>query len=131
VQKIARAVFTNSPKRSRKLIASPQKETAMQKPHFTLSFGFLILLLLTDHSFAQSAQCGPRKAVLAALEQSYHEAAFAMGMAGGGALVEVFANLTTGSWSILATSPAQITCLVASGDHFETTFPKSGTAAKG
>lgn len=97
----------------------------MQKPHFTLSFGFLILLFLTDHSFAQSAQCGPRKAVLAALQQNYHETAFAMGMAGGGALVEVFANHTTGSWSILATSPAQITCLVASGDHFETTFPKS------
>ena len=42
-----------------------------------------------------------------------------IGMAPQGRVVEVFASLETGTWTITITMPNGITCLMASGQSFE------------
>ena len=38
---------------------------------------------------------------------------------GGGAMVETFASLETGTWTIVVTPPEGLSCLVSSGTDFE------------
>jgi hypothetical protein len=42
-----------------------------------------------------------------------------MGLGAQGAVMEVFASLTSGSWTITVTLPDGLTCLIASGQAFE------------
>ena len=42
-----------------------------------------------------------------------------MGIAGGTAMIELFASADTGTWTITVTTPDGTTCLVASGDQFQ------------
>jgi hypothetical protein len=88
---------------------------------FALSLGFVGLILATEHAFGQeAAQCGPRNDVLARLAERYGETRRGLGIAANRALVEVFASGQTGSWTITVTLADGTTCLVASGDNFET-----------
>lgn len=99
----------------------------MEKSLFTLSFGFALLILATQHSFAQPAgraqnaasQCAPRAAVLAALAQQFSEARRAIGIAGNGLVMEMFVNEGARTWTMTATRPDGITCLIASGSSYE------------
>jgi hypothetical protein len=55
-----------------------------------------------------------------------------MGLGANNVVIEVFASDTSGSWTITVTSSDGITCLVASGQAFETmavTRPKPGNDA--
>lgn len=63
--------------------------------------------------------CQPRAKVLELLEARYGETRQAIGLGGNNAVVEVFASLETGTWTITVTTTAGITCLVASGQAFE------------
>ncbi|MGR3435877.1 MAG: hypothetical protein ACU0CO_13465 [Shimia sp.] len=75
----------------------------------------------TQPRLAVPAQnCAARAAVIHRLETRYGESRRSVGMAANQALVEVFANDGTGSWSILVTTATGRTCLVASGMSFET-----------
>ncbi|WP_371037393.1 MULTISPECIES: hypothetical protein [unclassified Rhodosalinus] len=61
--------------------------------------------------------CGPRDAMLEELARGWGESRRAAGLASG-ALVELFANPDTGSWTLTATTAAGRTCLLASGEAF-------------
>lgn len=76
-------------------------------------------LLPFSGSAAQSQQafCGERTAVLAHLEQRFHEQRTAFGVTADGRLLEVFAG-PTGSWTILITAPGGPTCMVRSGSDW-------------
>ncbi|XAI95620.1 hypothetical protein [Nostoc phage Nsp-JY21] len=65
-----------------------------------------------------AAQCGPRERVLALLGERYGESRQGAGLAANGALVEVFAG-SSGTWTITVTTADQKTCLVASGQSWE------------
>lgn len=91
----------------------------LQKPLFTLSFGFALLIFATQNAFAQSPQCAPRADVLAVLGGKYGEARRGVGIAGQNAMMELFVNETTGTWTMTATTPEGKTCLIASGSAFE------------
>jgi hypothetical protein len=107
----------------------------MKHAIFALSFGFAALILATQNAHGQPApqsipqananadQCGPRAAVLAALENSYGEGRRGIGMAGAQTVVEIFANSQTGTWTVIATRPDGVTCLLASGTDFEALTP--------
>ncbi len=70
---------------------------------------------------AQSArQCGPRDAVLAVLGDRYGESRQAIGLGANNQVVEVFASDETGTWTITVTAPSGLTCLIASGESYET-----------
>jgi hypothetical protein len=91
-----------------------------------LSFGFAALILATQNAHAQQmqspanpSQCGPRDTVLGALENTYGEGRRGICIAGSQMVMEIFANLDTGTWSVIATRPDGTTCLIASGTGFE------------
>ena len=63
--------------------------------------------------------CAPRDAVLTRLAKSYGEVQQSQGLGANNAIIEVFASSTTGSWTITVTMPSGLTCLVASGQAFE------------
>ncbi|MCV2894090.1 hypothetical protein [Lentibacter sp. XHP0401] len=70
---------------------------------------------------AQSGQnCAPRDTVLERLAQRYGETRQSVGLGANNAMVEVFASHESGTWTITVTTAAGLTCLVASGQAFET-----------
>jgi len=60
-------------------------------------------------------RCGARKTLVKQLERKYQETSIAIGVGNDGKLVEVLSNGDGGTWTIIATSPAGISCLVAAG----------------
>lgn len=70
-------------------------------------------------AFAQTQNCASRAEVIDRLAESYGESRQSIGMAPQGRVVEVFASLETGTWTITVTLPNGVTCLVASGQSYE------------
>ena len=68
----------------------------------------------------QGSQCGPRAVVTAHLAEKFGESRHSMGLAGNNTMMEVYASEKSGTWTITVTLPTGITCLVASGEGFET-----------
>lgn len=91
----------------------------MSRKFMVLAFGFLWLALAADRVHAQGSQCAQRAQVLQHLSEKYGETRRSVGLAANSAVVEVFASAESGSWTITVTSPAGLTCLVASGMGFE------------
>ena len=79
----------------------------------------LILLTVTAASAQTARNCAPRDTVVERLASKYGESRQSMGLGANNAVVEVFASSESGSWTITVTSPSGLTCLVASGQHFE------------
>ncbi|QJF52451.1 MULTISPECIES: hypothetical protein [Roseobacter] len=75
---------------------------------------------VTDASAQNTRNCGPREAVVDRLAQGYGESRQSMGLGANNAVIEVFASDETGTWTITVTTPNGLTCLVASGQSFET-----------
>lgn len=85
-----------------------------------LAFVLLALPLLTPGTALANAGCAPRDIVLNRLATTYGETRQSIGLGANNHMVEVFASDETGSWTITVTRPGGITCLVASGQAFET-----------
>jgi hypothetical protein len=68
---------------------------------------------------AQGQNCGNRALVVDRLESHFGESRQSIGMAANGRVVEVFASHETGTWTITVTLPNGVTCLIASGNTFE------------
>lgn len=83
---------------------------------FALSLGFAGLILATQAAQSQPRQCGARDAVLSTLAGTFGETRRGLGLAGNGAVVELFASAETGSWTVTVTLASGMTCLVASGE---------------
>jgi len=101
---------------------------------YLLSFGIGAMLLASDHAFAQptASNCGPRDVVVSRLADRYGESRQSIGLGGENQVVEVFASLETGTWTITVTLPNGLTCLVASGQAFEAvaeSLPPTGSDA--
>ena len=84
-----------------------------------LSFGFVALIFLGGRSFAQEASCAPRDDLIAQLQSRYSETRRAVALAANNAVLEIFAA-ESGSWTILVTETSGLSCLIASGEAFET-----------
>jgi hypothetical protein len=67
---------------------------------------------------AAQTQCAPRDDVVSYLASEYGETMQSMGLARD-AVVVVFANRTTGTWTITRTDAHGVTCLMASGARWE------------
>ncbi|GAW34336.1 hypothetical protein RA2_01384 [Roseovarius sp. A-2] len=91
------------------------------------------LALIAGGAQAQPGTCAPRDVVVDRLANAYGETRQSMGLGGQGAVMEVFASQTSGSWTITVTSPDGLTCLIASGQAFEAMadhLPKPGSDAR-
>ncbi|MCU0909231.1 MAG: hypothetical protein MUF73_17770 [Rhodobacteraceae bacterium] len=70
-------------------------------------------------AFAQTNNCAQRDHVVERLAGTYGESRQSIGLAANNQVMEVFANLESGSWTVTVTLPSGLTCLVASGMAFE------------
>ena len=78
---------------------------------------------------AAQPNCATHDVVLERLADGWGERVVAMGLSSTESLVEIWANIDTGSWSVTVTMPAGPTCLVASGQGFELAQPPPGDPA--
>lgn len=103
----------------------------MTRELFLLSFGFAALIAATNIANAQ-APCADHATVVERLAAGYGETRQAIALAANNAVLEVFASMETGSWTITVTEPGGPTCLVASGHAFENlaeSLPRPGEGA--
>lgn len=91
----------------------------MKRNLFLMSFGFGALLLAANHAQAQPRNCADHATVVARLAEHYGESRKATGLAQDNTLIELFASMDTGSWTITVTTPDGPTCLVAAGQAFQ------------
>ncbi|MFC4671139.1 hypothetical protein ACFO5X_21495 [Seohaeicola nanhaiensis] len=92
----------------------------MKTALFHSTIALTLLALTAAPSSAQQTQnCAPRDVVVERLADGYGESRQSIGIGAQGAVVEVFASTDTGTWTITVTTPAGLTCLVASGQSFE------------
>ncbi len=73
-----------------------------------------LIAVLGSPAAAQMA-CGERAGVVAKLDAKYGETQRGRGLAGPGAIVELWASCQSGTWTILRTVPTGITCVLFSG----------------
>ncbi|WP_128910681.1 hypothetical protein [Tropicibacter alexandrii] len=79
-----------------------------------------IVALFAVPTMAQNLQhCAPRDQVVARLADKYGESRQAVGLGSNNAVMEVFANIEGGSWTITVTMANGMTCLIASGQAYE------------
>jgi hypothetical protein len=63
--------------------------------------------------------CADRATVIERLEKRFGEVRQAMGLNRSNAVIELYASAETGSWTILMTTPNGVSCLIASGELWE------------
>ncbi|MEM9576450.1 MAG: hypothetical protein AAF999_05505 [Pseudomonadota bacterium] len=80
----------------------------------------LYIASVTDAAAQNARNCGPRETVVDRLAEGYGETRQSMGLGANNSVVEIFASIETGTWTITVTTPNGLTCLVASGQSFET-----------
>lgn len=101
------------------------KRLAVKLSLVTLLGLVALTLAFCAPAHAQGRNCADRAMIVERLASGYGETRQSVGLAMDGSLVEVFAALDTGTWSILMTSPGRPTCLVAAGTSFEA-LPHAG-----
>ena len=93
--------------------------TTMQVKTMLLAAG--VLLGAASLVEAQNARnCAPRDKVVERLAGKYGETRQSIGLGHNNAVMEVYASGDTGTWTITVTMANGLTCLVASGQAFET-----------
>lgn len=93
----------------------------MTRPLLALSFGLTIAAALAaNRTLAQTApaNCASHEMVVERLATRYGETRQVIGLGSNNTIVEVFASLASGSWTITVTVPDGPTCLVASGQAY-------------
>lgn len=91
----------------------------MKQKFLKATMGLGLLVLAADHVSAQQRNCAPRDVVLQRLSEGFGETRQAIGLATNNAVVEVFASMESGGWTITVTFPNRTTCLIASGENYE------------
>lgn len=93
----------------------------MKRQILTATVAALALTATAAPLLAQNGRaCGPRPMVIDRLAEAYGETRRSIGLGTNNQVVEVFASETTGSWTITVTMPNGMTCLVATGQSYET-----------
>ena len=76
---------------------------------------------------AGAQTCAPHDLVVERLTTAYGETRQSIALGAGGAVVEVYANLATGTWTFVVTPPDGPACMVAVGQAYEAVSqPKLG-----
>ncbi|WP_425043262.1 hypothetical protein [Primorskyibacter sp. S87] len=92
----------------------------MVKTVFKMTMGLGLMVLAAQQVNAQSGRnCTARDTVLSKLAKDYGETRQGIGLGTQGSVVEIFASLQTGSWTITVTLPSGVTCLIAAGQSYE------------
>ena len=96
-------------------------KTMIKMTVLTMTVGLGVTVLAASQVAAEgNRNCAPREMVLERLADKYGETRQSIGLGANNAVVEVFASTDTGTWTITVTTANGLTCLVASGQSFET-----------
>lgn len=91
--------------------------TMKQIMAFGLGLGALVSATSVD---AQArGNCAPHQQVVEVLAERWGESRQSIALGANGAIVEVFASIETGTWTIVVTRPGGPACLVASGQAYQ------------
>lgn len=91
-----------------------------------IRLSILLTAICTSAHAQQPAQCAPRDVQTETLTERYGEAPIAMGLAAQG-VVEMWANPSTGTWTVTITRPDGILCGIIAGlDYVPMDAPKPG-----
>ena len=74
---------------------------------------------LTSIDAQAQVACGERDAVIAKLGDKYGEVRRGGGLTGSTAIFEVWASESTGTWTILKTTPDGLSCVMAVGEGWQ------------
>lgn len=91
---------------------------------FLKASGLLLLLgsvVGPPSALAQSrtdGPCGGHVSVAEKLKQIFDEQPTSIGLASSGAVIEIFTS-PVGTWTIVLTNPQGVSCLMATGEHWE------------
>lgn len=91
----------------------------MRRMLFLMSFGIGAALLAGTQTNAQTRHCADHAQVVERLGARYGETRQSIGLGSDNTIVEVFASMDTGSWTITVTRPGGPTCLVAAGQAYQ------------
>ena len=96
-----------------------------------LALGALAAAIMALWSVTARAQqaglwCGNHTAISRALEDKFGDVRVGVGLIGNSAMVEMYAA-DRGSWTFLMTRPDGTSCIIASGDSWETMPPPIGS----
>jgi len=81
-----------------------------------ITLAALIALPTASHS---APKCGPRDEAVKILKDRYGETQQYVGLTeDGSAVIEMYANRETSTWSLMVVGPTGKTCLMASGQGF-------------
>ena len=83
------------------------------------SMAFFGMLLTAQLAPAQNRNCAPHDAVVARLATAYNESRQVIALDARNNVLEVFADPTSGTWTIALTQPGGLTCIVAAGEHYQ------------
>lgn len=73
--------------------------------------------------------CGDRSKMVGYLDRDYQESRSGLGLASNGAVVELY-TAKTGTWTMLITKPGGNTCVIGSGESWETQLTPQGVAGE-
>ncbi|EBA08122.1 hypothetical protein SSE37_11279 [Sagittula stellata E-37] len=108
---------------SHSVLRLTERKSRKVKTMITMKLGLLSAgFILGAASLVEAQQlqhCAPREKVVERLADKYGETRQSMGLGSNNAVMEVFASVESGSWTITVTMSNGITCLVASGQAFE------------
>lgn len=85
----------------------------------TLVASLLVAAVAVPAAAQGGRKCAERDAILKVLMDRFGESRQSFGLSGTNTLIETFASEETGSWTIIATSPKGVTCIIAAGKSFE------------
>ena len=91
----------------------------MKRFYSGLGFAGALLVAAGAASAQSASNCAERALVLERLASTYGETRQSVGLGASNSVVEVFASIDTGTWTITVTLPSGVTCMVASGQAFE------------
>ena len=83
----------------------------------------VIAALFSASAHAQAQQCGPTAGVYEALANKHGESRVMAGLEPSGLLIEVWANIQRGTWTLFYTRPDGLSCAVSSGSGFQAFAP--------
>ncbi len=87
-----------------------------------------VVMLGATPTSAQTV-CGDRSKMVGYLDRDYQESQSGLGLASNGAVVELY-TAKTGTWTMLITGPGGKTCVIGSGDSWETQLAPEKVAGK-
>lgn len=100
------------------MMRAPEQSKDMNR-HFIFGAAMGAILIATQPLHAAGRPCGEREKIIEDLANNHGETRQSIGLGLNNMVIETFASSETGSWTILATTPAGKSCLVANGVAFE------------